>query len=89
MNIQKIIDTERAIDRLEARLAGMLEPGMCEALQIARQWVAEVRHFAVCWSEAPAAGAAIAAAHNVEPSEGLRIARGAYIDRLVQTFRPE
>lgn len=80
MNLQQIIQFERSLNALAARLSPCLEPDMRGALEQARAHAAEVRHFAVCWQDA----------QEVEASapEKARDLRDEAITRLVNTFRP-
>lgn len=84
MNLEQIIQTERAAARIECRLSGLLEPEFGQNLQDLRFWAAEVRHFAVCWGDSVKAQA-----DNQMDPEQAEAYRQASIDRLVQVFRPE
>lgn len=83
MNLQQILDTERAAATLEARLTPLLERDMGNHLNTLRFWAAEIRHFAVCWDDSVKAQAV---GQMDEVQAGAY--RQASIDRLVQTFRP-
>lgn len=81
MNLDKIIQTERALASLEARLGAVLDPDYREALSRVTAIMAEVRHFAVCWADA--------AEIEKEDRERARDHRECTITRLVQTIRPD
>lgn len=84
MNLEQIIQTERAAARIECRLSGLLEPEFGQNLRDLRFWAAEVRHFSVCWDDSVKAQAA----GQMDEVQAVAY-RQASIDRLVQVFRPE
>jgi len=56
MNLQAIIDQERALRAVISRINPLLQPDLRDALDRAEFVAAEMRHFAVCWADADATG---------------------------------
>lgn len=83
MNLQRIIDTERAAALLESRLTPLLERDMGNHLNTLRLWAAEIRHFAVIFDDIDKAQAA----GQMDQERGAQHREEA-ITRLVQFFRP-
>lgn len=89
MKLQQIIDLDRTAVMLNARLGPVLDEQCREALERLTFLMSEIRHFAVCWADAPEAAAARALCNGTDIKTALREVHGACIDRLVQTIRPE
>jgi hypothetical protein len=51
MELQRILQAETCLRRIESRLGSLLEREAAKELQDACFLLAEVRHFAVCWSD--------------------------------------
>lgn len=83
MDLQQIIQVERAANLLEARLCGILSPDIGKDLQTLRFWAAEVRHFAVIFDDVDKEQAA----GHMDQTRGAEIREEA-TTRLVQTLRP-
>lgn len=81
MNLQRIIQAETCLRRLESRLGCLLEPVLQSELNDAYAVLAEVRHFAVCWEDSKAL--------DKDNREQALKHRQACIDRLVQSLRPD
>lgn len=80
MNLQQIIDLDRAIISISARMGPLLDADYREALERASSLLSEVRHFAVCWDDSK----------SPDMPEGYQLKlRQASIDRLVQVVRPD
>lgn len=82
MDLSRIIQAENCLDRLEARLGSLLERELHAELLDAKSILTEVRHFAVCWSDADEQDV-----QGDESSAGT--IRHTAITRLVQTLRPD
>lgn len=89
MNLQQIQQVERSLSAIEARLGPLLDPDYREALKRVDSIMAEVRHFAVCWADAPDSAQARSLACRIPYNEALQEVRTTIIDRLVQTIRPD
>lgn len=81
MNLQKIIDVERAFTALKARLNPLLDHEFRDAMARVDSVMAEVRHFAVSWMDA-----AEVEQINREKAADLR---DEAITRLIQVLRPD
>ncbi len=89
MNLQQSIDLDRTVTMLDARLGPVLDAQSREALNRVSFLMSEIRHFAVCWADAPEAAAGLALCNDMSIQDALRKVRESCIDRLVQTIRPE
>jgi len=81
MELQRILQAETCLRRIESRLGSLLEREAAKELQDACFLLAEVRHFAVCWNDSQemVAQGKLARALNL---------RGDITHRLIQTLQP-
>lgn len=82
MELQRILQAETCLRRIESRLGSLLEREAAKELQDACFLLAEVRHFAVCWNDAQ---------EMAKTPQGKRAASTLFEDvshRLIQTLQP-
>ena len=81
MELQRILQAETCLRRIESRLGSLLEREAAKELQDACFLLAEVRHFAVCWDDSQRLAA------QTTPTNTANF-RADIIHRLIQTIQP-